>query len=62
MADKSGEACSTEIAWFRTRLPFSLLRSAVACIRSVRHMYKESFDTEDLQSGLAIGLADTDNH
>ena len=60
MADQSGEAYSTTMAWLRARLAFSLLRSAVACLRSSRR--KVSFDTDDLQPGLAIGLAGTGSH
>ena len=60
MADQSGEAYSTTMSWLRARLAFSLLCSAVACLRSLRR--RVSFDTEDLQPGLAIGLAGTSNH
>ena len=58
MADQSGEAYSTTMA----RLAFSLQRSAVACLRSSRR--RVSFDTDDLQPGLAIhvGLAGAGSH
>ena len=44
----------------RACLAFSLLRSAAACLRSLRR--RVSFDTEVLQPGLAIGLAGTGSH
>ena len=60
MADQSDEAYSTTMAWLRARLAFSLLRSAVACLRSSRR--RVAVDSEDLQPGLAIGQAGTCSH
>ena len=60
MADQSGEAYSTTMAWLRARLAFSLLRSAVACLRSSRR--RVAVDSEDLQPGLAIDQASTCSH
>ena len=60
MADKSGEAYSTTMSWLRACVAFNLLPSAVACLRTSR--CRVSFDTEDLQPGLATGLAGTSNH
>ena len=36
IAEKSGSPYSTTLAWLRTRLSFSLLRSAIQCIRGTR--------------------------
>ena len=36
IAEKSGLPYSTTLAWLRTRLSFSLLRSAIQCIRGTR--------------------------
>ena len=60
MADQSGEAYSTTMAWLRAPLAFSLLRSAVASLRSSQR--RVAVDSEDLQPGLAIGQAGTCSH
>ena len=55
MAEKSGEAYCTTMAWLRARLAFSLLRSAIVCLRSSRRKF--SCEANYLQPVLAIGLA-----
>ena len=55
MAEKNDEAYCTTMAWLRARLAFSLLRSAIVCLRSSRR--KVSCEADDLQPALAIGLA-----
>ena len=54
LAEKNDEAYCTTMAWLRARLAFSLLRSAIACLRSSRR--KVSCEADDLQPALAIGL------
>ena len=55
LAERSGDEYSTTIAWLRARLAFSLLRSAVACLRSSRR--KAAVDCEELQPLLAVSQA-----
>ena len=55
MAEKGDEAYCTTMAWLRARLAFSLLQSAIACLRSMRR--KVSCEANDLQPALATGLA-----
>ena len=55
MAEKNDEAYCTTMAWLRARFAFSLLRSAIACLRSSCRMV--SCEADDLQHALAIGLA-----
>ena len=55
LAEKNDEAYCTTMAWLRARLAFSLLRSAIACLRSSRR--KVSCEADDLQPALAIGQA-----
>ena len=55
LAEKNDEPYCTTMAWLRARLAFSLLRSAIACLRSSRR--KVSCEADDLQPALAIGLA-----
>ena len=43
------------MAWLRARLSFSLLRSAIACLRSSRRKF--NIDSEELHPALAVGQA-----
>ena len=55
LAEKRKEPYSVTMAWLRTRLSFSLLRSAIACLRSSRRKFWG--DDLEIHPVLAAGQA-----
>ena len=54
-AERLNEPYCVAMAWLRARLSFSLLRSAIACLRSSRRKF--NIDSEELHPALAVGQA-----
>ena len=55
LAERLNEPYCVAMAWLRARLSFSLLRSAIACLRSSRRKFH--IDSEELHPTLAVGQA-----
>ncbi len=55
LADKTDSSYGVTLAWLRARVNFSLLRSAVACLRSTRR--KRFVTTDDVEPQLAVSQA-----
>ena len=55
LAERLNEPYCVAMAWLRARLSFSLLRSAIACLRSSRRKFH--IDSEELHPALAVGQA-----
>ena len=54
LSEKEDQPYSLSMAWLRARLAFSLLRSAVACLRSTRKRF--TADWQELQPSLAANM------
>ena len=55
LAERLNEPYCVAMAWLRARLSFSLLRSAISCLRSSRRKF--NIDSEELHPALAAGQA-----
>ena len=58
LAEKHSETYATTMAWLRTTISFSLLRSAILCMRGSRStVHRTPIDTNSTTPGLAISQA-----
>ncbi len=54
MAEKKHQPRSHVVAWMRCRLSFSLLRSALLCLRGTRHSHPKNTDISGLDCEAAV--------
>ena len=55
LAEKRDQPYSVVMAWLHCSLSFSLLRSAITCIRGSRSLYKRSINTDSLVLAVSEG-------
>lgn len=54
---KTKETPSDVLAWMRTVIAFSLIRTALICLRGWRHKKRAAQDTDEEDEGVAVALA-----
>ena len=65
LAESRGQPKSIVTAWMRCRLPFSLLRSAILCIRGIRNKLRqivEELHYTDFEVDARVGRINRSTH